>query len=133
MGNYLGVPLLGKSPRQQDLNYLIDLIDTVKEKLSGWKANHLSFAGRVTLSKSVIQAIPIYTMMTTLIPKSCLNEIQRLQRNFIWGDLEDKKRMHLVKSDTLILPKECGGLGVKDLSLMNKACLMKLSWSLKCM
>lgn len=38
MGNYLGVPLLGKSPRQQDFNYLIDLIDKVKEKLSGWKA-----------------------------------------------------------------------------------------------
>lgn len=75
IGRYLGVPLLGKTPRQHDFHYLID---KGKDKLSGWKANHLSFAGRVTLSKSVIQAILIYTMMTTPIPQSCLNEIQRL-------------------------------------------------------
>lgn len=76
MGKYLGVPLLGKCPRKGDFNYLIN---KVKDKLSGWKANHLSFAGRVTLSKSVIQANPVYSMMNTPIPKSCLSEIQKLQ------------------------------------------------------
>lgn len=38
--------------------------------------------------------------------------------------------MHLIKWDTLTLPKECGGLGIKDLSLMNKSCMMKLAWNL---
>lgn len=88
MERYLGVPLLGKSPRQQDFNYIID---KVKDKLSGWKSNHLSFTGRVTLTKSIIQAIPIYSIMTMPIPKSCLQEIQRLQRQFIWGDSEKRK------------------------------------------
>lgn len=93
MGRYLGVPLLGKSPRKDDFNYLID---KVKDKLSDRKANHLSFAGRVPLSKSIIQAITIYTMMTTPSPKICLREIQRLQQNFIWGDIEDRKKLHLI-------------------------------------
>lgn len=65
MGRYLGVPLLGKCSRKGDFTYLID---KVWDRLSGWKAKHLSFAGRVTLSKSVIQAISVYTMMTTPIP-----------------------------------------------------------------
>jgi hypothetical protein len=42
-GKYLGIPLVGRAPRRGDFEYLIDL---VKAKLSGWKATHLSFAGR---------------------------------------------------------------------------------------
>lgn len=51
LGKYLGVPLTGKAPTRQDYLYLVD---KVLNKLSGWKANNLSFAGRVTLSKFVI-------------------------------------------------------------------------------
>lgn len=67
------------------------MVSKVKSKLSGWKAKQLSFAGIVTLSKSVIEAIPIYRMMTTMLPSSCIQEIQKLQRSFILGDTEDEK------------------------------------------
>jgi hypothetical protein len=46
LGKYLGVPLVGY------------LISQVKAKLSNWKAKQLSFAGRITLSKAVIEAVP---------------------------------------------------------------------------
>jgi mannosylglycoprotein endo-beta-mannosidase len=82
-GNYLGVPLHGRAPRKADFQYLLD---QVSSKLSMWKATHLSFTRRVTLAKSVIEAIPTYPMMSTLIPKACLDEIQKMQRQFIWGD-----------------------------------------------
>jgi hypothetical protein len=82
-GKYLGVPLNGRSPKKPDFQYMIDQVST---KLAAWKANHLSFAGRVTLAKSVIEAVPIYPMMSTKIPKACLDEINKLQRQFIWGD-----------------------------------------------
>lgn len=125
---YLGVPLTGKVPRYQDFHYLID---KVKAKLSGWKAKQLSFVGRVMLSKAVIQAIPVYPMMTTLIPRGCLDEIQRLQRDFIWGDTHEQWKIHLISWKTVMLPKKNGGLAVRDLALMNKACIMKLGWQLR--
>lgn len=128
MGKYLGIPLLGRAPKRNDFNYLIE---KVHQKLSGWKATHLSFAGRVTLAKSVIQSIPVYSMMTNPIPKVCLKEIEKLQKGFIWGDSDAGRRLHLVKWDTLMLPKNQGGLGVRNLNDMNKACLMKLAWNLK--
>ncbi|MCI23473.1 putative ribonuclease H protein, partial [Trifolium medium] len=62
LGKYLGIPLMGRAPRHGDFEHLVD---KVRSKLSGWKTTNLSFAGRVTLAKSVIQAIPIYSMMTT--------------------------------------------------------------------
>lgn len=125
---YLGIALLGRAPKKHDVNYLIE---KVTQRLSEWKGTHLSFAGRVTLAKLVIQYIPIYTMMTTPIAKACLKEIEKLQRGFIWGDTEVGRRLHLVNWDTLTLPKAQGGLGLRNLNDMNTACLMKLAWNLK--
>jgi hypothetical protein len=90
---YLGVPLIGRVPKKKDFDYVIDQVNA---KLMHWKANQLSFAGRVTLAKSVLEAIPIYPMMTNIIPKACIDEIHRIQRSFIWGDTDQARRYHVV-------------------------------------
>jgi hypothetical protein len=99
--------------------------------LTKWKANQLSFAGRVTLAKSVIEAIPIYPMMTNVVPRTCLEEIQKLQRSFIWGDMEDKRKYHAVSWETICRPKYLGGLGLRKLDIMNQACILKWGWKLQ--
>ncbi|MCI01096.1 ribonuclease H, partial [Trifolium medium] len=50
----------------------------------------------VTLAKSVLEAIPIYPMMTSIIPKACVDEIQKMQRRFIWGDTEHSRKYHVI-------------------------------------
>jgi hypothetical protein len=122
-GKYLGVPLIGRAPRKKDFEYVIDQVNA---KLMHWKANQLSFAGWVTLAKSVLEAIPIYPMMTNIIPKSCIDEIHRIQRRFIWGDTQQTRRYHAVGWDTVTRPKSFGGLGLRRLDVMNKACILKL-------
>lgn len=57
LGKYLGVPLIGRAPKRSDYQYLLD---KVKAKLTSWKAKNLSLAGRATLAKSVIEAIPVF-------------------------------------------------------------------------
>ncbi|PNX83908.1 hypothetical protein L195_g039958, partial [Trifolium pratense] len=86
-------------------------------------AGHLS--GRVTLSKAVIEAIP------KAIPKACLYEIQKIQRSFIWGEEDGGRKYHAVNWENITKPKVLGGLGIRRLVHMNKACLMKLAWALK--
>ncbi|GAU34270.1 hypothetical protein TSUD_321160 [Trifolium subterraneum] len=127
-GKYLGVPLHGRALKKADFQYLLD---QASMKLSLWKANHLSFAGRVTLAKSVIEAIPNYPMMSSLIPKACLDEIQRIQRNFIWGDTEQKRKYHAIGWEKIVVTKDMGGLGMRKLDIMNKTCLCKLGWKLQ--
>ena len=46
--------------------------------------------------KSVMEAIPIYPMMTTIIPRACVDEIQRMQQRFIWGDTDEKDGIMLL-------------------------------------
>ncbi|PNX57873.1 hypothetical protein L195_g050625, partial [Trifolium pratense] len=70
-------------------------------------------------------------MMTTAIPKACLNEIQKIQRAFIWGDDESGRKYHAVSWENVTKPKVYGGLGIRRLVHMNKACLMKLGWALR--
>lgn len=60
-----------------------------------------------------------YPMMTDLLPKVCINEIQRMQKNFIWGDTMDKKRYHVVSWKTITTPKAEGGLRLRKLEQMN--------------
>jgi hypothetical protein len=66
-------------------------------KLSWWRGKRKSFAGRVPLAKNVMEVIPIYLMMTTKIPKTCLDEIQKQQQNFILGDTDSARKYHALQ------------------------------------
>lgn len=70
MGIYLGVPTLHSRVTKDTYQ---DLLDKIKSKLAGWKAKSLSMAGRITLAKHVLNAIPFYTMQTSRIPVSLLD------------------------------------------------------------
>ncbi|MCI06441.1 putative ribonuclease H protein, partial [Trifolium medium] len=83
---------LGTAPRRNDLQYLVE---KVKAKLAGWKAQQLSLAGHIILAKLVIQAIPTYPMLSMKVPRGCLNEIQKIQLSFILGDSDERRHAHL--------------------------------------
>lgn len=127
LGRCLGVRLIGRSPRKEDFNYMVDF---VRSKLSTWKAKQLSFAGRVSLSRSVLDAIPIYPMMYIIIPKSCTQEFQWLQHAFMWGEDDDKRKYHAVSRSTMQLPRYLGAFGLCNLGTMNIDCFLKMVWRL---
>ena len=72
------------------------MLDKVRSRLAGWKRKNLSFAGRATLIKSVITAIPNYSMQTSLLPYSVVKEIEKIARGFLWGDSPDERKIHHV-------------------------------------
>lgn len=55
----LGFPLLSRLPKHSDFN---SIIQKNSSKLACWKSKLLNIAGRVTLAKSVLSAIPIHLM-----------------------------------------------------------------------
>ena len=57
LGKYLGFSLKHSGSSSHDYDFILD---KVKQKLSGWKANLLSLAGRRVLIQSSLAAIPLY-------------------------------------------------------------------------
>lgn len=126
-GRYLRVPLSGKNLKRADFQYIVD---QVTASLNSWKRNSLALEGRITLAKSFIESIPLYTMMTNKPPKTCIDEIQSLHRKFVWGYTEDKKKILAIAWDKVTMPKHLGGVGLRDLNILNQVCIMKLGWTI---
>ena len=59
LGKYLGMPLLQKRINKDTFG---EVLTRVSSRLAGWKGKTLSFAGRLTLTRSVLASIPVHTM-----------------------------------------------------------------------
>ncbi|KAH9750393.1 putative ribonuclease H protein [Citrus sinensis] len=127
LGNYLGMSLLHSRVNKATYQSILDKVDM---RLSGWNAAHLSFAGRITLAQLVIQAMPIYAMQTTMFPSSVRHRIDKYCRRFILDGKSKSHKMCMVGWDKICLPNSHGGLGFKNLGVMNHALLMKISWGI---
>ncbi|GMI65822.1 hypothetical protein like AT3G24255 [Hibiscus trionum] len=127
LGMYLGVPLLHKRVTTATYRFLLDKIE---RRLSGWAARTLALAGRITLAKAVIQAIPNYVMQTAWLPKGVCDTIERMIRRFIWGGADGHRGVHLVRWEVLASNVKDGGVGLRHLHRHNEALIMKVGYRL---
>lgn len=125
LGVYLGMPLIHS---RVSASTYANLVDKVQSRLASWKSKTLNMAGRLTLIQSVASSIPVYAMQTAKLPISICDSLDKLNRNFLWGDYDQKRKVHLTNWDMVCRPKCFGGLGIKKSTDMNKAMLAKASW-----
>jgi hypothetical protein len=119
---YLGLPV-GASPRRAST--WEPLLDSLKKRLGAWGNKYVSLAGRIILLNSVLNAIPIFYLSYMKMPIQVWKTIRRLQREFLWGGRRGKNRIPWVKWDVVCLPKRMGGLGVRDVRVVNISLLTK--------
>lgn len=75
---YLGMPLFPSRSKNRTYNFTLERISS---RIDGWKSKLLSFAGRATLIKSVVSAIPSYAMSSVQLPEAlCKKMDQRCVR-----------------------------------------------------
>ena len=122
---YLGLPLgaLHNSCRVWD-----GVEERFKRKLATWKKQYLSKGGRLTLIKSTLSNLPIYFMSLFVIPRKVRIRLEKIQREFLWGDVEGRRRIHLVRWTAICKDKKYGGLGLRHLKDFNHALLRKWLW-----
>lgn len=64
-------------------NMYNELVEKMEKRLSGWTTSHISLAGHITLTQSILQAIPIYVMQIVMLLDGVRDRIDRACRRFI--------------------------------------------------
>lgn len=116
IGRYLGFLLTNERRTSNKFQYIIEKI---KSKLAGWKSSYLSTTSRVVLAKLVLTAMPLYPIQVLKIPIFVCNEIEKLQRNFIWGNLTSRG-FHPLNWSHIMLPKPMGGWDLQNSPMLTK-------------
>lgn len=119
---YLGLStIIGRSKKAT----FACLKERVWKKLQGWKEKLLSRPGKEILIKAVAQAIPTYMMSMFHIPDGLLDELHSILARFWWGANGAERKMHWHSWESLCLPKSMGGMGFRDVKILNQALLAK--------
>ncbi|KAJ0535599.1 putative RNA-directed DNA polymerase [Helianthus annuus] len=125
---YLGVPIGANMKRAVHWQ---PVIDKFIKKLSAWKAKTLSFAGRVTLAKSVLGSLPSYFLSLFNAPKVIVKKLESIRREFIWGRTNLGHKIKWVRWEKMAKPKKLGGIGVGAIRDFNLTMLSKWWWRYK--
>jgi hypothetical protein len=104
----LGFQLKLKKYRKEHWRWLLTKLE---KRLNDWSFRWLFRAGRLTLTKYVLESIPVYWMSLAWIPKGVLEKIRRTCSWFIWSRLGDKCIQPWTKWEHIA--KALGGWGLK--------------------
>ncbi|CAL1356848.1 unnamed protein product [Linum trigynum] len=127
LGRYLGISAINGRITKERYQ---QLISRIQSKLAAWKTKHLSVAARITLVNSVSSSMIIYSMFTEKLPVSVCKNIDRINRQFVWGEEEGKTHFHPVAWEHLTRPRDQGGVGIRPTRLANQAMLAKGAWKI---
>ena len=122
---YLRLPL---GARSNSTKVWEPMVEKFEKRLAGWKSNIISMGGRVTLLKDVCACLPVYFLSLFQIPKTVKEELDKIQRRFLWGGSSMSRKLHWVDWKSVCNLKEFGGLGIMDIGLKNRTLLNKWIW-----
>ena len=98
-----------------------NLVTDCRTILNIWKQRWLSLVGKIQVFKSLIASKPVYIATMKSLSQNVLDELQRLQREFLWQGKSAK-----IKHSTMIGSYEKGGL--KDVDLESKFQSLQIIW-----
>lgn len=103
---FLGIPI-GFNPRKEAT--WNPLVLKMKNQLEGWTTRFLNLGGRISLWKSVLRSLTIFTMSFFKMARKVMKFFTSIQSKFLLGGVEEKRRIHWVKWENINLSFEKGG------------------------
>ena len=105
-------------------------MESIAARINHWATRLLSFAGRLQLIQSVLYSIQKFWCRQFLLPKGVLKRLIQLCSRFFWRGNNNARKGARVRGQDVCLPKDEGGLELKDILSWNRACMMQHIWSI---
>ena len=106
------------------------LIEKITSRINSWTSKYLSYAGRLQLVQSMFFNIQNYWCKHFILPKGVLKAIDQKCLRFFWNGRDESAKGARVSWSSVCYPKSEGGLGLKDITNWNKACIIQNIWSI---
>jgi hypothetical protein len=121
---YLGCPT-GFGIAQSDRDEWV--VERVRTKVGKWQNRSLAMAGRVIVINHIIGGMMNFYLGVWALSKAAIGRINSILGDFVWG--KEGGRGIRVGWSWCALPRECGGLGIPNISAKGKALAAK--WTFK--
>lgn len=123
---YLGAPLsVGRLRRSNEQQ----LVDTIAHWIPTWKGNLLNAAGRTTLTRATLSAIPVHISITCCLSAWAIQQIDKRRRAFLWSGTDAVVGGKCKVSWPVVCAPKCyGGLGIPDIRILGFALRLRWEW-----
>ena len=105
-------------------------LSCLKARIQSWTSRSLSYAGRLQLISSVLYSIQLYWCSLFIIPKYTISKIGQTLSSFLWSGNIGNAHRAKIGWESVCLPKEERGLGLRRVKDLNDANVMKHIWNL---
>ena len=122
---YLGYFIKENCYRLVDWRWILGNID---KRIKSRCNKFISIGGRLVLIKSVLSSILVYWFTLAQLPVGVIEALRKLLVNYLWGDSDSHRKIHLVAWHKIFLPKKYGGWGIKHPFWFNVALCIKSGW-----
>ena len=96
--------------------------------LNSWSHRWLSRAGRLVLVKSVLEALLVYWMSLSWVPKGISIAARKLTSKFLWSGKLETHVTPWVRWEKIATRKDLGGWALKNIFHFSKALVAKGGW-----
>lgn len=100
----------------------------MERKCKHWTHRSLNFAGRLILTKVILQEILQYLLSMLRAPKGIPQQMRTIQRSFLWNGNGENKKWALVAWHKIYQPKSMWGLNLVDPLVVNRTYGAQLWW-----
>ncbi|KAL1197767.1 putative ribonuclease H protein [Cardamine amara subsp. amara] len=107
---------------------LFPIIGTDQEKNRIMDSSISLFCKKTESDSSVLWSITNFWLAAFRLPKSCINEIDRMCSSFLWSGLDMNPNKAKITWEEVCKPKQEGGLGLRSLREANDVSCLKLIW-----
>lgn len=98
-------------------------------RIKTWRSRNLSYQGRLMLINSVLLNIHVYRGQVLVLPRKVLNDIDHMCRAYLWSGEVYSGKAGYVAWPKVCMPKQAGGLGLRNINVWNIAAMGKYLWA----